>query len=946
MPLTIPMKFILCLSLLLTGLQVHCHHIPGHHEEQEHNGDESPPEPQQQPPAQEHGTESIGQKILTINNDFALRLYKRIASDPASQNIFISPLSISTAFVLLTLGAKGETHHQIFNGLGFNLSDPEENEIHGAFNRIVHTLNQPNNVTQMNIGNALFIEESLSLQPKFHNDVKTFYEAEGFLTNFKNSTAAENKINDYVKNKTNGKITQAVQDLDADILMVLLNYISFKGRWEKPFDHELTKERDFFVDANTTVKVNMMYRKGYYDFLRDEELSCWVVKVPYEGDYSAWFILPDQGKLKVVEDALTTQCLSKWSMSFQKDEIKLYIPKFTISGSYDVKELLQKEGVKDVFNNNADLSGITGHCNLKVSKAVHKAVLDVHEAGTEAAAITVIEFAFMSARFPPSPIITFDRPFLMFIANKRIKHFIFLAKVINPTAKKHVSFSALAEDSREDQLTGPEDRSLELHFGTANICLRFPLIWGNNIVTYLVQAHRIQQSKRQAALAERSSLPDFSMKAGIFLVIMELCAKMCSSSAEAEVAREHEQQSILPVSRPFNNTDKQYRDQNVADPAVEDSTPVFSIHNFTERNTNFGFDLYRKISLDHDNNIFISPLSLSFVLAVFAQASRGETHDQIVNSLNLHLLDDQGNRLPAFFNQLRGNITKNKEFTLLHGTISFVQKGIRIKEVFHNLSKEYFDMELMTVDFHNSTLAKNAINQHIKLKTKGKIPTLFDTLDQQAKIILVDYIHFGGKWLYPFSAQFTELESFYVDNYNTVQVPMMFKTTRVAYTFDKNLHSVVLKIPYRGSAHMLIAMPQEGDVHALEDFLSSGLVKSWLRNMITRKTDIYFPKFKLDQKYYMHQLLKDLGIKDLFSNQADLSLLTDQTHIKVSQVLQRACIEVDEAGTEAAAGTGSEITPYSMPPVIRVNRPFIFMIYEETTNALLFVGRVTNPTEL
>nr|XP_056707809.1 uncharacterized protein LOC130479427 [Euleptes europaea] len=866
------MMFILCLSLLLTGLQVHCHHVPGHHEEQEHSGDKNPLEHQHQPPAEGQGTEAtVYDKIVVENAEFAFRLYKLIASDPHPQNVFFSPLSISTAFAMLTMGAKAETHRQIFNGLGFNLSDTEENEIHRGFNLLIRTLNQPNNVTQTSIGNALFVEESSQLLPEFLNNVKTLYKAEAISTCFKNSAAAKNEINEYVKNKTNGKITQVIQGLDPNTVMVLLNYIFFKASWEIPFNHVLTRETDFFVDAKTTVKVNMMYQKGSYNFLRDEDLSSWVVKVPYKGDSAAWFILPDQGKLKAVEDALSGAVFRKWSTSFQSGKIELFLPKFSISGSYDVKDLLQSQGVNDVFSDNADLSGITGQHNLKVSKAVHKAVLDVHEGGTEAAAVTVIEVSLTSLQLtPPPPILRFDKPFIMAIANKQIRHFIFIAKVMDPTL-------------------------------------------------------------------------DFSMKAGIFLVILELCAKMCSSSTEGGIPAE--QQSFLPNNWPFNNTEKQYRHQNVSDPATEESTPSFSMHNFTERNTNFGFDLYRKISLTHDNNIFISPLSLSFTLAVFAEASRGETHNQIVKSLNLHLLDDQGNRLPAFFQQLRGNITKNREFVLLHDTLSFIQKDFRIKDVFCNLLKQYFDMEFLTVDFHNSTLVKDIINQHIKLKTNGKIPTLFDSIDQQAKIILVDYIHFKGKWLHPFSAKFTELETFYVDNYNTVQVPMMFKTARVAYTFDKNLRCVVLKIPYRGSAHMLIAMPQEGDFLALEDHLTAGLVESWLRSMRTRKIDMYFPKFKLDQKYYMHQLLQDLGIKDLFSNKADLSLLTDQTYVKVSQVLQRAYIEVDEAGTEAAAGTGSEITPYSMPPVIRVNRPFIFMIYEDSTNALLFVGRVANPIE-
>ncbi|XP_077179684.1 kallistatin-like [Paroedura picta] len=435
MPLTIPMKFTLCLSLLLTGLQVHCHHVPGHHEELEHNGEPNPPEPQQQPLEEGQGTEPTRLKISKINADFLFRLYNLITSDPVPKNVFFSPLSITTAFALLTLGAKNETHHQIFNGLGFSLSDIEESEIHGAFKRIIHTLNQPNNVTQMNIGNALFMEETLPLQPKFQNDVITFYEAEGIPTNFKNSTAAEDDINNHVKNKTNGKITEAVQGLDPNTLMVLVNYVYFKAPWKNPFDPELTRETDFFVDATTTVKVNMMYREGYYDYLYDDSLHYWVVRVPYNEEYSAWIILPDQGKMKAVEDALSTELFLKWEPAMKHEEIQLYLPKFSISGSYDVKDLMKKQGMNDVFDDRADLSGITGHRNLRVSKAVHKAELDVQEGGTEAAAVTVLEFVYHSGRIFTPPVIKCNRPFLMLITNEPLHHFIFMAKVMNPAVK-------------------------------------------------------------------------------------------------------------------------------------------------------------------------------------------------------------------------------------------------------------------------------------------------------------------------------------------------------------------------------------------------------------------------------------------------------------------------------------------------------------------------------
>uniref|UniRef100_A0ACB8G5D4 Uncharacterized protein n=1 Tax=Sphaerodactylus townsendi TaxID=933632 RepID=A0ACB8G5D4_9SAUR len=277
-------------------------------------------EPQHQPPAEGQGTEPKHfKKIVILNAEFAFRLYKLIASDPSLQNVIFSPLGISSVFSMLMLGAKNETHRQLFNGLAFNLSDAEENEIHGAFNQVIHTLNQPNNITQMNIGNALFIEESLQLEPKFLNNVKTLYEADGLPISFRNTTAAENKINDYVKNKTNGKIPQAIQGLDENDVMVLLDYVLSKARWRNPFHPIFTKETDFFVDANTTVKVNMVYQKGDYDFLHDEDLSCWVVRVPYDEDYAAWFILPDMGKLKAVENALSRQVFMKWIASIKTE---------------------------------------------------------------------------------------------------------------------------------------------------------------------------------------------------------------------------------------------------------------------------------------------------------------------------------------------------------------------------------------------------------------------------------------------------------------------------------------------------------------------------------------------------------------------------------------------------------------------------------------------------
>ncbi|CAM5151876.1 unnamed protein product [Natator depressus] len=431
------MKSILCLCVLLAGLHavVLSHDVPDHHNDQDGQTENNPPQ-QLSPVGGKVITEHMTcMKVVASNADFAFRFYKQIKSEAADKNIFFSPLSISTAFAMLTLGAKSATLSQILQGLSFNLTEIEEREIHEGFHQLLQMLNHPDSEIQLNMGNALFIDDQLKLLEKFLEDVKTLYESETFPTNFQNSAEAEKQINDYIENKTHGKIANLVKDLDPLTVMILINYIFFKAHWENPFNSLFTKEDDFFVDAKTSVKVNMMSSNKRYNTHHDEELSCWVVEIPYKGNAAAIFILPDEGKMEQVEDALLKKTVTKWTKSLQERKIDLYIPAFSVSGTYDVKELFEKMGVVDVFTNEADLSGITGHSNLKVSKALHKAVVDVHENGTEAAAVTIVEITYTSLPFPQPLTIKFNRPFLMIIVDKNTQSILFMGKIVNPTKK-------------------------------------------------------------------------------------------------------------------------------------------------------------------------------------------------------------------------------------------------------------------------------------------------------------------------------------------------------------------------------------------------------------------------------------------------------------------------------------------------------------------------------
>ncbi|XP_077780535.1 alpha-1-antitrypsin homolog [Podarcis muralis] len=177
------------------------------------------------------------------------------------------------------------------------------------------------------------------------------------------------------------------------------------------------------------VKVPMMNKVSWFETYHDKILSCKVVKLPFKSNVSALFILPDQGKMKQLENALSKDVLLKWMNSTKSQRIDLFLPKFTISGNYVIQGILRRMHITEVFTDQADLSGITGKPELKISKAIHKAYLNVDENGTEAPATTAIEIGPTS--LPPA--LVFNAPFLSVTVDEETDTVIFMGKVTNPT---------------------------------------------------------------------------------------------------------------------------------------------------------------------------------------------------------------------------------------------------------------------------------------------------------------------------------------------------------------------------------------------------------------------------------------------------------------------------------------------------------------------------------
>ncbi|XP_074887172.1 alpha-1-antitrypsin-like [Buteo buteo] len=421
------MKATLLLCLLVAMLHLNVHSLT---QSDHHNDEPRATDPQEKHPYEGDPLGSC-QQIVPSNTDFAFRFYRQATTQEPGKNIFFSPVSISTAFALLALGSRATSQAQVLEALAFNLTNTREEEIHDGFHHLLLLLNHPGSQVQLSMGNALFMDKQLKPLKTFLKDIKKLYKGKIVSTNFQNSTEAKKEINNHVKNKTHGNINQILKDLDPNTVMVIVNYIYFKAYWENPFSIKGTRKDYFHVNAKTSVEVKMMTRDGFYKTYSDQKLSCKVVQIPYKGDVAALFILPNEGKMKELEDALTKDTLSKWEKSLERRRIEVHIPKLSISGTYDLKKMFMNLGVTDVFSDRADLSGITGRLDVKVSKAAHKALLKIHENGTEAAAVTGTDFLPHSV----PPVVKFNRPFLLLIVDQYTQSILFMGKIVNPTEK-------------------------------------------------------------------------------------------------------------------------------------------------------------------------------------------------------------------------------------------------------------------------------------------------------------------------------------------------------------------------------------------------------------------------------------------------------------------------------------------------------------------------------
>jgi len=367
----------------------------------------------------------------------------------------------------------------------------------------------------------------------------------------------------------------------------------------------------------------------------------------------------------------------------------------------------------------------------------------------------------------------------------------------------------------------------------------------------------------------------------------------------------------------------------------------------------FTFNLYSKIGAE-EGNLAFSPYGIFSNLSLLYFGANAETATQMKEVL--HLGDIGSNFLNSFHQELIRLSQKSQNGYQLHiANALFPQEGVRFLPQFQQIGNEIFEAELETVNYSKPAKATEIINKWISDKTQKKIPQMLreGDLDPSTSLILANAVYFQGQWLYPFVAKTTKQAPFHIPSKPTIEVEMMQQIHSFPYFENEQMQAVFLPFKRENKEQpplaCLILLPRN-DLLDVENHLKEENLKSWISSSKQTTLDLQVPKFCIRKRINLNDPLRELGMRSAFSLNADFSKINGATDLFLSKVLHETYFSFQENGVEAASATTSHVAVKSapMPPekvtLFVADHPFVFLILDTESKAILFMGRVANPT--
>ncbi|XP_034181373.2 antitrypsin isoform X7 [Osmia lignaria lignaria] len=375
---------------------------------------------------------------------------------------------------------------------------------------------------------------------------------------------------------------------------------------------------------------------------------------------------------------------------------------------------------------------------------------------------------------------------------------------------------------------------------------------------------------------------------------------------------------------------------------AENNTQAFRA--VSEGINQFSSSLFQCVLEENHGNIIMSPLSAAVVLAMAAFGARGETEKQLKKALHIPSPDTLGT---SGYQSLIDDLNNVKVAKLLLANKVFAAEKFSVKPAYIELTEKYFHSVTQLVNFAKSEEAANTINTWVQQNTNDRIKEIVNPgdLNSMTAMVLVNAVYFKGQWQDKFDPQNTEERPFHVNENTVKNVSTMFRSGSYLYGELSNLNAKFVLLPYKDNElSMIIILPNEiNGLAEVEKKLQNTNIMDILYQGHQREVELYLPKFKIESKIELNAPLNKLGLTDMFSSKANFSGIADDDLV-VSKVVQKAFIEVNEEGSEAAAATGMMLDSIApglapIPPEFKIDKPFYFAILQN--NVPLFVGVIS-----
>ena len=358
----------------------------------------------------------------------------------------------------------------------------------------------------------------------------------------------------------------------------------------------------------------------------------------------------------------------------------------------------------------------------------------------------------------------------------------------------------------------------------------------------------------------------------------------------------------------------------------------------------FGFELFKEVmSLSQEENIMISPLSVSYALGMTLNGAAGTTLDAFREVLHFTELTDQevNESYKDLMNQLI-HLDDRVKFAIANSI--WYKEGYPVLNEFIQTNQDYFDAAVEELDFSDPA-SVDIINGWIEEKTNDKIKDMLDFIPPDAVMYLVNAIYFNAKWKYQFDPEDTYTGTFNLEEGGTWETDFM--KIKGAFNYTVNDLFTAVELPYGDSSFSMVVMLPSGDLTPadLVEEMDMARWEAWFGTPSVQNVMIELPKFTYGWKDLLNEPLINLGLGIAFSGGADFSRITTGAGLYISRVIHQTFIDVMEEGTEAAAATIVELREISIPeePLFRADRPFLYLIKENSTGAILFMGKVGKP---